>query len=366
MSDKSRAEVSRLRRQLKAYISQAHNNEQKLRRFQEQELKFISANSIEELLNALLYDYRRNFNLDAVTLLLLDPGFEIRHILDGLGLLQRHRDVLFHDDLADLQYLFPDILAPRLGRCDEACARLLFPHTEPPPDSSAVFPLVRNRQLIGTLNIGSSQAERFITGSATDFLERLAAVLAVCFENALNHERIKLLGLIDPLTGIHNRRYFDERLVEESSRALRLGRPLGCLFLDIDHFKQFNDRFGHAVGDQVLREVAGTIKAQMRASDVLARFGGEEFAVLLIQMGQEEALEIAERIRAAVAARPLQVGDGAEETVTVSIGCAVLAGQPDTAPAATVEDASHDLLNLADQALYRAKTEGRNRVCAAG
>ena len=362
MSDNPQAEVTRLRRQLKAWISQAHNNEQKLRRFQEQELKFISANSIEELLNALLYEYRRNFNLDAVTLLLLDPGFEIRHILEGLGLLSKYQELLFHDDLADLHQLFPDILAPRLGRCDEACARLLFPHTDPPPDSSAVFPLVRNRQLIGTLNIGSSQAERFITGSATDFLERLAAVLAVCFENALNHERIKLLGLIDPLTGIHNRRYFDERLIEETSRALRLERPLGCLFLDIDHFKQFNDRFGHAIGDQVLREVARTIKSQMRASDVLARFGGEEFAVLLIQMDRDEAMEIAERIRAAVAARPLQAGEGTAETVTVSIGCAVLEGMPETAAG---EDASHNLLNLADQALYRAKETGRNRVCAA-
>ena len=114
------------------------------------------------------------------------------------------------------------------------------------------FPLVRNRQLIGCLNIGSVQQERFIQGSATDFLERLAAIVAVCFENAFNHERLKLLGLLDPLTGIHNRRYFDERLDEEISRSLRQKERLSCLFLDIDHFKQFNDIYGHHIGDLVL------------------------------------------------------------------------------------------------------------------
>lgn len=363
MSDNPTTEVTQLRRQLKAYISQAHNNEQKLLRFQEQELKFISANGLEELLDSLLYEYRRSFNLDAVTLLLHDPEFEIRHILENLGLLHKHQDLLFYDDLADINPLFPDILKPRLGLCRDDCARLLFPNTSPAPDSSAVFPLVRNRQLIGSLNIGSSNQERFIAGSATDFLERLAAVVAVCFENALNHERIKLLGLIDPLTGIHNRRYFDERLLEETSRALRLGRPLSCLFLDIDHFKQFNDRFGHPVGDEVLREVASTIKSQMRASDVLARFGGEEFAILLIQMDQEEALDIAERIRARIASQPFQISAGADENITVSVGCAILTGIEDTA---MVEDASRNLLNQADQALYKAKAAGRNQVCATG
>jgi two-component system, cell cycle response regulator len=361
VSDNPQSEVTQLRRQLKAYVSQAHNNEQKLRRFQEQELKFISANGLEELLNTLLYDYRRNFNLDAVTLLLLDPEYEMRHILEGLGLLQKHQDVLFDADLAGIKQLLPDVLRPRLGLCRDDCASLLFPNTHPAPDSSAIFPLVRNRQLIGTLNIGSSQPERFITGSATDFLERLAAVLAVCFENALNHERIKLLGLIDPLTGIHNRRYFDERLVEETSRAQRQGQPLSCLFLDIDHFKQFNDRFGHSIGDHVLREVANTIKSHMRASDVLARFGGEEFAILLIQKDRDEAMEIAERIRAAVAVRPLRIAAATDANITVSIGCAVLT---ETHEVTVPEDASRTLLNLADQALYQAKEAGRNRVCS--
>ncbi|MHA1570135.1 MAG: DUF484 family protein [Alphaproteobacteria bacterium] len=359
MPGKLATENTQLRRQLKAYISQAHQNEDKLRRFQEQELQFISANGLAELLETLLYDYRRNFNLDAVTLLLLDSEFEIRRILENLGLTGQHRDLLFVDDPADLFELFPREPGPRLGRCEDQCQQLLFPHAPSTLASMALFPLIRNRQLIGLLNIGSLQAERFIQGSATDFLERLAGIVAVCFENALNHERLKLLGLLDPLTGIHNRRYFDERLEEETSRALRQTRPLSCLFLDIDHFKRFNDTWGHQVGDQVLQEVATVIKQQMRMSDVLARFGGEEFAVLLVNTDHEEAMEIAERIRHSIASHALHA-EGETLHITLSVGCSTL----DSLTAnQTPDQAGQQLLHYADSALYQAKELGRNQVC---
>lgn len=351
-------ENTQLRRQLKAYISQAQQNEDKLRRFQEQELRFISANGLAELLETLLYDYRRGFSLDAISLLLLDPEFEIRRILENLGLAEQHPDLLFIDDTAQLFELFPRDIAPRLGRCAEACQQLLFPNAARPLASMALFPLIRNRQLIGMLNIGSLQAERFIQGSATDFLERLAGIVAVCFENALNHERLKLLGLLDPLTGIHNRRYFDERLEEETSRALRQHRALSCLFLDIDHFKQFNDTWGHHVGDLVLQEVAGVIKQQMRMSDVLARFGGEEFAVLLVNTDRDEAMEIAERIRQSVAEHALHA-EGEALHITLSVGCSTLDSLQDRQPPAA---AGQQLLSHADGALYQAKADGRNRV----
>jgi two-component system, cell cycle response regulator len=118
---------------------------------------------------------------------------------------------------------------------------------------------------------------------ATNFIEWLAAVASVCLENVANNERLKHIGLTDALTGVHNRRYFDQRLREEVDRALRKGQPLSCLLVDVDHFKHVNDKHGHLIGDAVLREVAEQIKDQLRLSDAMARYGGEEFAVLLVQ-----------------------------------------------------------------------------------
>lgn len=359
MSTDEASENTQLRRQLKAYVSQAQQNEQKLFRFQEQELQFISANGLAELINTLFFDYRRDFALDAVTLLLIDPEFEIRRILENLGLHDKHSDLLFCDDASPIMQLFPNEPLAQLGRCDEQTRQLLFPNNESHLASMALFPLVRNRQLIGCLNIGSAQQERFIRGSATDFLERLAAIVAVCFENAFNHERLKLLGLLDPLTGIHNRRYFDQRLDEEISRSLREERTLSCLFLDIDHFKQFNDIYGHHIGDLVLQEVARLIKIQMRQSDVLARFGGEEFAVLLVQTDENLATEIAERIRQQIGSHKITLDNNTNLSVTISIGCTTLDSNDGSL---TTLEASQKLLMRADEALYRSKQQGRNQV----
>ncbi len=360
MSNPEASENSKLRRQLKAYISQAQQNEQKLLRFQEQELQFISANGLAELLNTLLYDFRRRFGHDAITLLLIDAEFEIRRIVENLGLHDKHPDLIFCDDTSSIMHLFPGEPMPRLGRCEVANSQLLFPNYKVKPSSLALFPLIRNRQFIGCLNIGSLQQERFIHGAATDFLERLAAILAVCLENAFNHERIKLLGLLDPLTGIHNRRYFDERLDEETSRSLRQNKALSCLFIDIDHFKQFNDVYGHHIGDLVLKQVAKQIKTQMRHSDVLARFGGEEFAVLLVQTDQTTATEIAERIRHQIAEHHIPLGDSTL-AVTVSIGCSTLNNNDNEADI-IITQAGQQLLMRADEALYRSKQQGRNQV----
>lgn len=358
MSNSEANENSKLRRQLKAYISHAQQNEQKLLRFQEQELQFISANGLAELINALLYDFRRRFEHDAITLLLIDSEFEIRRILENLGLDDKHPDLLFCDDTSSIMQLFPGEPMPRLGRCEAQSNRLLFPAYKIPPSSMALFPLMRNRQLIGCLNIGSMQQERFIHGAATDFLERLAAILAVCLENAFNHERIKLLGLLDPLTGIPNRRYFDERLDEEISRTLRQNKALSCLFIDIDRFKQFNDVYGHHVGDLVLKDVAKLIKTQMRQSDVLARYGGEEFAVLLAQTDRHTAKEIAERIRQQIANHQIALANNIL-AVTVSIGCSTLDNYE--ANLLTTQ-AAQQLLLRADEALYSSKEQGRNQV----
>jgi len=157
----------------------------------------------------------------------------------------------------------------------------------------------------------------------------------------------------DPLTGLPNRRAFEEELGREAARAARAGAPLAVVALDVDRFKAVNDTHGHAAGDAVLREVGVRIGAAVRAGDLAARIGGEEFALLLPGAGLTGAVELAERLRAAIAAAPVDAG-GTPLAVTVSLGCATLApGEPPTA-----------LLARADARLYEAKRDGRNCVRA--
>jgi diguanylate cyclase (GGDEF)-like protein len=155
----------------------------------------------------------------------------------------------------------------------------------------------------------------------------------------------------DALTGLANRRAFEEELAREVARSGRSGGPLSVVALDVDRFKAVNDGHGHAAGDAVLREVAARACAAVRAGDLAARIGGEEFALLLPGAALPGALELAERLRAAIAAAPVEAG-GARLAVTVSLGCATLGpGEPADA-----------LLARADARLYEAKRSGRDRV----
>ncbi len=169
-----------------------------------------------------------------------------------------------------------------------------------------------------------------------------------------NFERSLSLALIDSLTGLYNRRYADAHLTTMMQRMAEDGRPVGLFVIDIDLFKLVNDRYGHGVGDEVLRQVAKRVSYGVRSFDMVARVGGEEFLVVLPEASSDIVYDVAERLRDAIAARPFLVSDGARRLeVTVSIG-ATLAGAG--------EDTPGSLLKRADMAMYRAKREGRNRV----
>ncbi|MEO6447347.1 MAG: sensor domain-containing diguanylate cyclase [Gemmatimonadaceae bacterium] len=160
--------------------------------------------------------------------------------------------------------------------------------------------------------------------------------------------RLAALATIDALTGLKNRRAFEERLMEEVARLRRNDAPVSLLMIDIDHFKAFNDTFGHPRGDEVLRTVARLLSRSIRDTDLAARYGGEEFAIILPQTDREGALQMGERLRAAI-----ELATWTERGITISVGVATPG--PMTA---TVDD----LIDLADRALYRSKELGRNRV----
>ncbi|MGE3179781.1 MAG: GGDEF domain-containing protein [Vicinamibacterales bacterium] len=160
---------------------------------------------------------------------------------------------------------------------------------------------------------------------------------------------------VDPLTGLRNRRWLDEAFERQAERTRRVGRSLSLLMIDVDHFKPINDQCGHLVGDAVLRHLAQVLAGSLRPQDLLARFGGEEFAVLLPGVERPQALSVAERLRHAVEQAPAAPGGGNRPRVTVSVGVATRgADEPETSTAT--------LLERADRALYRAKQDGRNCV----
>ncbi|GGY60575.1 sensor domain-containing diguanylate cyclase [Marinobacter zhanjiangensis] len=165
--------------------------------------------------------------------------------------------------------------------------------------------------------------------------------------------RLSEMAAIDPLTGQFNRRETERILQEEVARAERYHRKLAVLWVDLDHFKNVNDTWGHAVGDEVLRSISLRLAESVRTVDTLGRFGGEEFIVVLPEMSVDEAWEVAERLRGRIADEPVRVSFGMALDLTISIGVAVY---PDHA------DSADTLCNLADKAMYQAKEQGRNRT----
>jgi diguanylate cyclase (GGDEF)-like protein len=352
-------ENRKLRQQLNDLCQEAQRNQQTLERCHAREVELMSAGSLAELLHIMSEGLLASFKVDAIQLLLADPNHEIRHLLHGNGISEEAYAYLrFVDDLESVNPRYGRLFNPWLGPYLSPEYDTLFDYHQG-LQSIAILPLFRLDRLLGSINLGSRDRERFTRQHATDFLARLGKISSVCLENSINRERLLISGLTDPLTELHNRRYLDRRLSEELARASRYRLPLSCLFIDADHFKQINDNHGHQVGDSVLRELADRIRSQLRASDVATRYGGEEFALLLPQTNLSEALLLAERIRQAVASLPMGFDDGQSLRLTVSIGVSEtlpMLGKPHH------REVGEHLLNSADQALYLAKSNGRNRI----
>jgi len=190
-----------------------------------------------------------------------------------------------------------------------------------------------------------------------DFMAILYHQLAAGIEKSRLFEKIQQMSQHDGLTGLYNHRMFQEKLLQEINRRRRNGKPLSLMMLDIDHFKLFNDNYGHQAGDEVLKKLSSIISSQTRGAtiDVCCRYGGEEFAVIMPELELPQAVKVAERLRKAVEDAVFLDGDtAAQNRVTISIGVACAAGNEDIRP--------EELVKMADDALYRSKRNGKNRV----
>lgn len=222
--------------------------------------------------------------------------------------------------------------------------------------SAVAFPLVARGKTVGALvglDPAPSSSMPTLSASTLAGLRTLLEPQAIALENALTVQRAESLSVTDDLTRLYNSRYLNQVLRRETKRASRSGRPLSLLFIDLDGFKQVNDTHGHLCGSKALVEAAGLIRGCARETDVVARFGGDEFSVILPDTGREGAVSVAMRIRERVAEFLFLQMDGLTVRLTASVGLATL---PDVAGSA------EELIRAADKAMYRVKEAGKNGI----
>jgi len=281
--------------------------------------------------------------------------------------------VIAHDISGQLNVMADVGLAPNLGPSLWSSANWVFRHgsefasrdlsQDPRASAGAVgtsiaFPLVCRHKTVGAL-VGldpvPSTAAPSLGPSLVAGVRMVLEPAAIALDNAIALQKAEALSVTDDLTRLYNSRYLDQALRREAKRASRSGRPLSLLFLDLDGFKTVNDSHGHLAGSKALAETATIIRGCARETDIVARFGGDEFALILPDTGQEGALSVAARIRDRVGAAQFLAAEGLSLHLTVSIGVATL---PDLVGSA------EELLRAADAAMYQVKASGKNGIQA--
>ena len=268
-----------------------------------------------------------------MAIMLTDLGYQVRTETDGrrvLSLLREH----------GFDVVLLDIMMPKMSGLE-----LITQIRE----HFSVLPL-----LIVTAFGSADLTVDAMRRGATDFVTKPvdASLLDLRIRSSFDLEQTRRMANTDGLTGLYNHRYLQGRLNQEIERAERYERPLSVVMADLDHFKNFNDTYGHPRGDRVLIAVAQTLRQVSRASDILARYGGEEFTLILPETTVQEAGLVAERARKHVMALKLEDQEDGEAPISISLGVATH----------TAGSSKEDLIEAADAALYRAKREGRNRV----
>jgi len=359
LTDEMNVKRSFAERQLEKLNAEVARNDDKMRRSQQRELRLLQAEDLGSLMREMLLGLRASYDLEFVSVVLWDPDHDVRHLLLAEGTPAQELDKLVMvESITGMAPQYVALRRPWLGAYSACDHQLICPGASGLA-SIAMIPLTHRQQLIGSINLGSNDEARFTRAHAVDFLAHLGIIASFCIENVVNRARLLRSGFTDVLTGWHNRRYLQVRINEELARSRRDQCHLACLMLDVDQFKRVNDTWGHAAGDAVLQQLANRIDTQVRGSDVAARYGGDEFVVLLPDTDNASAILLAERIREAVSETPYELPNGDSVQITASIGIAGVRPDPKTEELKTIGDS---LIARADVALYRAKSAGRDQV----
>jgi len=310
--------------------------------------------NMEELLRLALHLIGRSLRVDAYSLLLLDEESNRLVIKGAFGLPEECAKVYSLGIGEGISGLVAQSGQPMVVPDVTADARYAEQGCFPAQGSFLCVPLqIKDSQVIGVMNAHRPEPHTF-TASDLDQFQAVANQVAAALENAQLYQRTKDLSSRDPLTGLFNRRYFFDHLETEIQRARRYRRTFTILMLDLDHFKHYNDTHGHLRGDDVLRGIGRLLIGNTRRADVVARFGGEEFVILLPEISKQGGAIVAEKIRSNVAQQPFfgtEQQPGGRLTVTIGLATFPLDSE-----------AGVELVDIADRALYVGKEQGGNRV----
>lgn len=326
-------------------------NDEIARKFQAIETKILSILDFTDLFEILLDEIRQKFQVPYVWLTLIDTGDEtgLLQFLEHSKILETNLSIVTPETFFKL---IPRGTRPFLVNEDlKPFYRLLPPIKKHLVKSMAIAPITLDGQVIGGLNQADFSYLRFAPGIDTSLLEQLAVKVSLCLANVTAHEKLKFLAYHDPLTGSLNRRVMESILKREFQRARRYSSPLSLVFLDIDYFKKINDRHGHDAGDHVLVHLARGMEGVVRSSDVVARFAGDEFIVILPETAAAAANAMMRRIRAHFLETPLRLPD-TEIPISISFGVAAIDDSAIETPEA--------MLKAADGELYRMKKARKN------
>jgi diguanylate cyclase (GGDEF)-like protein len=290
-----------------ALLNRLKKNEEIARKFNEIEVSILSILDFHNFFDRLLTEISDKFCIPHIWFVIISEGRLVRQ-------LEANQDSskLVSSMINVPQQVFSSIVRtpkPLLANTDLSVYKKIMPQTlDQHIGSIAIAPISLDGEIVGSINQADSNPKRFEPGIDTSLLEQLALKVSLCLSNVTAHEQLKFFAFHDPLTGLLNRGVMNRILEREFSRAKRYGTDLSLIFLDLDDFKAINDTAGHEIGDQVLCAVAGVLTAQKRQSDIVARFAGDEFIVILPLSNTSQAEHYIHRVKHYLDITPLNYG----------------------------------------------------------
>lgn len=325
-------------------------NEEIAMKLFEIEVEILSIGDFKDLFEKLLSLIEQKFGIPHVWISIINEN-DVSHLIKALESSHLLRERLNLVERSVFSELIRDKTTPTLENENLTPFFRLLPENQKYfVKSLAIAPLVLEGEVIGSLNLGDYSGFRFQPNMDTFFLSQLAVKISICLSNVTMREKLKYLAARDPLTSLLNRREMEDVLEREFSRTARYGTTLALLFIDCDDFKIVNDSYGHNCGDALLRYVALQVEKIIRRDDVVFRFAGDEFVIILPNQTSKQALRVADRLYAFFHEHPMEYENS---TIPVSISCGVAStGDPEI-------KSPTDLLKKADKRLYQAKKRKR-------
>ena len=327
-------------------------NEEIAQKFSEIEIRILSVLNFKDLLQVLLDEVQNQFGVPHTWITLIDKS-EVTRLVQSIAHSRVFRNRMRLVDRNTFSHLTGNQSQPILINENLDFYRKLFPiDCNNSIKSIAIAPISLDGKIIGSLNQADYSKERFKPGIDSSLLEQLATKISLCMSNVTAHEKLKIMAYHDPLTGLLNRRVMETILNREFARSKRYRVPLSLVFVDVDKFKQVNDTYGHDTGDELLKYLAALFLEMSRETDIVARYAGDEFVLILPETDTDKAKTMMNRLQTYLDRRPLETEGN---TIHFSISFGVVSTEN------TMIQTPDMMLKIADNALYRMKTE-KNQV----